>query len=61
VSDAAGALPLLGALAAQDITIADFAYGQPSLDAVFFALTGHGAAHETQQGETSGDAAEMTS
>ena len=30
VSDAAGALPLLGALAAQDITIADFAYGQPA-------------------------------
>ena len=60
MGNAAGALPLLGALAAQGITIADFAYGQPSLDAVFFALTGHGTEQEAPQGDPPGDTAEMT-
>ena len=41
--DAASALPLLAALAAESIAPVDFAFGQPTLDAVFFALTGHGA------------------
>ncbi|WP_209428379.1 ATP-binding cassette domain-containing protein [Pararhodobacter sp. SW119] len=46
LTDGAAALPLLSALAAEGIPPLDFAYGQPSLDAVFFALTGHGADHE---------------
>jgi ABC-2 type transport system ATP-binding protein len=33
----------LAALAAQGITVAEFALAQPSLDDVFFALTGHAA------------------
>ncbi len=40
------ALPLLSALTAEGAAPVDFAYGQPSLDAVFFALTGHGAEPE---------------
>ncbi|MCC5979326.1 MAG: ATP-binding cassette domain-containing protein [Salinarimonas sp.] len=44
--DADAALPLLAALAEQGIALVDFAYGQPTLDAVFFALTGHGAQGE---------------
>jgi len=43
VCDAAGALPLLSALAADGVAPVDFAFGQPTLDAVFLALTGHGA------------------
>ncbi|MCC5991049.1 MAG: ATP-binding cassette domain-containing protein [Rhodobacteraceae bacterium] len=39
--DAASALPLLTALAAEGIAPVDFAFGEPSLDAVFFALTRH--------------------
>jgi ABC-2 type transport system ATP-binding protein len=61
MGDAAAALPLMSALAAQQITVADFAYGQPSLDAVFFALTGHGVAHEASQENPSRDSAEMIS
>ena len=45
--EASGAVPLLSALTAEGASPVDFAYGQPSLDAVFFALTGHGA--ETKQ------------
>ncbi|MGY6568386.1 MAG: ATP-binding cassette domain-containing protein [Salinarimonas sp.] len=47
-SDAAAALPLLNRLAAEQVAVADFAFGRPSLDAVFFALTGHGVADEAQ-------------
>ncbi len=49
--DADAAVPLLAALKEQNIALVDFAYGQPTLDAVFFALTGHGAG--SVQGETS--------
>ncbi len=44
LSGAEEALPLLSALTDAGTPPVDFAYGQPSLDAVFFALTGHGAA-----------------
>jgi ABC-2 type transport system ATP-binding protein len=37
------ALVALGELAAADIRVADFSLGQPSLDEVFFTLTGHPA------------------
>jgi len=42
--DAARAAAALTALAAAGIAVADFSLGQPSLDEVFFALTGHAAA-----------------
>lgn len=48
LTDAASALPLLSALVAEKTSPVDFAFGQPSLDAVFLALTGHGA-EPTQQ------------
>lgn len=47
--DADAALPLLAALAEQNIALVDFAYGQPTLDAVFFALTGHGAGPDQEE------------
>ena len=34
----------LAALARSGVAVAEFSLGQPSLDEVFFALTGHGAA-----------------
>ena len=37
----------LAALAAQNVTVAEFALAQPSLDDVFFALTGHAAEDQT--------------
>lgn len=40
VADAAGASALLAALMAEGVGVADFRMGQPSLDEVFFALTG---------------------
>jgi ABC-2 type transport system ATP-binding protein len=43
VSDAAAAGELLGALARANIQVVDFSLGAPSLDDVFFALTGHAA------------------
>ena len=43
VKDASVAAELLGALARERIGVASFALGAPSLDDVFFALTGHGA------------------
>jgi ABC-2 type transport system ATP-binding protein len=43
LADAAGVAPLLAALGEGGAAPVDLAYGQPSLDAVFFALTGHGA------------------
>ena len=47
LEEAAAALPILSALAAQGIALSRFAFDRPSLDAVFFALTGHGATEET--------------
>ncbi len=43
VPDAALAADLIGALARASIRIKDFSLGRPSLDDVFFALTGHAA------------------
>ncbi len=40
VADAAAAADLLGALARAGVQVADFSMGSPSLDDVFFALTG---------------------
>ena len=41
VPDAARAQALLAALIAEGVEVADFRMGQPTLDEVFFALTGH--------------------
>jgi ABC-2 type transport system ATP-binding protein len=49
VADASVAADVLGALARARIQLADFSLGAPSLDDVFFALTGHPA--ETAQGD----------
>ncbi len=53
LGSAAEALPLLTALSAEGVGIAEFAFGQPSLDAVFFALTGHPAAPREPSEEAS--------
>jgi ABC-2 type transport system ATP-binding protein len=60
ISDAERASHALGELARSGIAVADFSLGQPSLDEVFLALTGHPAEEappesEEQPGE--GDAA----
>ena len=44
--DAAAANAAISALIAAGIEISDFSLGQPSLDTVFFALTGHAAGGE---------------
>jgi ABC-2 type transport system ATP-binding protein len=41
LADPARAAPALAALAEAGIAVSDFSLGQPSLDEVFFALTGH--------------------
>ncbi len=46
--DAAAANEAIAALMAAGIEISDFALGQPSLDTVFFALTGHAATDEAE-------------
>jgi ABC-2 type transport system ATP-binding protein len=43
VDEAGRATEAMGALAAAGLDVADFSFGQPSLDEVFFALTGHPA------------------
>jgi ABC-2 type transport system ATP-binding protein len=43
LADATDAATLIIRLTGEGIGIADFAFGQPSLDQVFFALTGHAA------------------
>ncbi len=43
LSDPARAAPALAALGEAGIAVTDFSLGQPSLDEVFFALTGHAA------------------
>ncbi|MES1172330.1 MAG: ATP-binding cassette domain-containing protein [Bacteroidota bacterium] len=49
VPDAAAATALLAKLAAANIQAADFALGSPSLDDVFFALTGRPPQQENKQ------------
>jgi ABC-2 type transport system ATP-binding protein len=49
VAEAAIAADLLGALARAKIQIADFSIGSPSLDDVFFALTGRPAQEEGKE------------
>jgi ABC-2 type transport system ATP-binding protein len=46
-SDPEGAARALAALTAAGVAVSDFSLGQPSLDEVFFALTGHPAAAPT--------------
>ena len=53
VADAGRAATALAALADADVEVADFSLGQPSLDEVFMALTGHPA--EDSVGESSAD------
>lgn len=43
VGDAARVNEAIAALSQNGVTIAEFSFGQPSLDEVFFALTGHAA------------------
>jgi ABC-2 type transport system ATP-binding protein len=49
VSDAERVARALAELARADVGVAEFALGQPSLDEVFFALTGHPAEESPQQ------------
>ncbi len=49
VADAAAAAAILNALSAARVAINDFALGAPSLDDVFFALTGHAAERDAAQ------------
>jgi ABC-2 type transport system ATP-binding protein len=52
VPDAAAAAAILNALSAARVELNDFALGAPSLDDVFFALTGHGAESAATSKET---------
>jgi ABC-2 type transport system ATP-binding protein len=51
VGEAGAANDAVAALVAGGIDLTDFSMGQPSLDAVFFALTGHGADNGTTEGD----------
>ena len=54
MTDASVAADLLGALARANIQVTDFSLGAPSLDDVFFALTGRPAARGSEdQGQGS--------
>ncbi len=53
LASAADAAALVPWLTSEGIDIADFAFGQPSLDQVFFALTGHAAETAEHPKETS--------
>ncbi len=54
LDDPAAAAPALAALAPAGIAVTGYALGQPSLDEVFLALTGHGA--DTEPGRAPGTA-----
>lgn len=49
VTDAAEATAVLHALSTASLTLTDFSLGAPSLDDVFFALTGHAAEQVTNE------------
>jgi ABC-2 type transport system ATP-binding protein len=49
LEDAAAAVPIMAALAEEGVAIARFSYDQPSLDAVFRALTGNGGSRTEDQ------------
>jgi ABC-2 type transport system ATP-binding protein len=51
VADAAGAADLIGAVARAGVQIADFSIGSPSLDDVFFALTGRPRQEDKDEGD----------
>jgi ABC-2 type transport system ATP-binding protein len=55
VPDAGKALDVLHALTASNVRVRDFSLGSPSLDDVFFALTGH-AAERPKNPEPNGEA-----
>jgi ABC-2 type transport system ATP-binding protein len=50
VATATDATRAVSALLSAGIDVSDFSMGQPSLDAVFFALTGHGAGNGAPEG-----------
>jgi len=50
-----GAADVLIGLRQADVAIASVSVARPTLDEVFFALTGHGAGHEGQPGQTEND------
>jgi ABC-2 type transport system ATP-binding protein len=52
VSDEGTVAEALLALSGAGVAISQFSLGQPTLDEVFFALTGHGAADQTERQET---------
>jgi ABC-2 type transport system ATP-binding protein len=54
VSGASAAADLLGALGRANIQITEFSLGAPSLDDVFFALTGHAAEKPREEGKEEG-------
>ena len=58
VSDAASVAHALAELSHSDVAVANFALGQPSLDAVFLALTGRPAEDQTDRPERDGAASE---
>jgi ABC-2 type transport system ATP-binding protein len=51
IADTGQAAEILTALAQRGIAVAEFTLGTPTLDDVFFALTGH-AAVETREDES---------
>jgi ABC-2 type transport system ATP-binding protein len=51
IDDPAGAAEALGRLARAGIPAVEFSLGQPSLDEVFFALTGHAATVPEEAGK----------
>jgi ABC-2 type transport system ATP-binding protein len=57
VADAQVAAELLGALSRAGVQVTDFSIGSPSLDDVFFALTGHPAQAAQDGGDEKGDKA----
>ena len=55
--DADHAAEAMAELTRSGIQVADFSLGQPSLDEVFLALTGHTAEDQTEDGDRAKEAA----